>query len=187
VWTLACLYGLMLVIPAAQLIRIHIRCPDLGWTIQKLFLAFTLVSSFVRTAFFGVCVLFNVNNFFLDLGAGADDPAFSILSNIPRVIFFSTFTLLILFWAEILHRVQNESRSFIRKRSLFIVMNVIVYFVQIAFWVVIYFFSDFALNSRLAIAENIFFAVLSLLITFFFLWYGGQLFFLLLVCPHISK
>lgn len=181
VWLLGGLYALLMIIPIVQLIRIHVRSPELGWTIQKLFLAFTLVSALIRTVFFGVCVLFNVQNFFLTLGG--DDPSFTILENIPRVVFYSTFTLLILFWAEIIHRVQNQTHALNYKRTVFVTLNVVVYLIQIAFWVVIFFFPDWAKMAYVPIIENFFFATLALMVAILFCWYGGRLFFMLRSFP----
>jgi hypothetical protein len=45
VYTLGSLYFLLMVVPVVQLVRIHLRVPDLGWTTQKLFLCLTLLSS----------------------------------------------------------------------------------------------------------------------------------------------
>jgi len=121
--------------------------------------------------------------FFLDVG---DQASVIILANIPRVVYFSSFCLLILFWAEILHRVQNQSRfslSFNKKRNLFIVLNIAVYVIQVGFWLAILVFSKWLSSDNIPLVENLFFAGLSAIIGVLFLVYGGQLFFMLKKYP----
>jgi len=137
----------------------------------------------VRVVFFALLELFHVSNFFLDVG---DQASVIILANIPRVVYFSSFCLLILFWAEILHRVQNQSRfsiSFNKKRNLFIVLNIAVYIIQVGFWLSILVFSKWLTNDNIPLAENLFFAALSAIIGILFMVYGGQLFFMLKKYP----
>lgn len=45
VYVLAVEYAILVLVPIAQLLRICIRIPDVGWTTQKLFLVLTMLSS----------------------------------------------------------------------------------------------------------------------------------------------
>jgi len=183
VWVLCGCYSLLAIIPLVQLVRIQRQAYDSGWTIQKLFLAFLLSGSLVRAIFFGILELLRISNFFLDVG---DEPSVIILTNIPRVVYFSSFCLLILFWAEIIHRVQNQTQSpqsFHRKRNLFIAFNVAIYVVQSTFWLLILAFPVWSGFAKVPVVENLFFAALSCFIAVLFLIYGGRLFFILKKFP----
>lgn len=63
----------------------------------------------------------------------------SILLDIPGLLFFSTYTLLVLFWAEIYHQARQLPTSTLRPT--FIISNVVVYVIQVrafsptGFWV----------------------------------------------------
>jgi len=177
VWVLCGLYCILAIVPLVQLIRIHQYTPELGWTIQKIFLLFCVGASLVRAVFFGVFVFLQPRNLFL---AEDDDPAYVILSNFPRMCFFSTFCLLVLFWAEIIHRVKyHHARSFQRKRYIFIVLNLVVYIIQGLFWYLLFFPPEFLASLPMPQIENLFFAGLSLVVAVLFLSYGGRLFFML--------
>jgi len=116
-----------------------------------------------------------------------DDPACIVLVNIPRVIFFSAFSLLILFWAEIIHKVRNHATSFDRKRTCFITTNVVIYVIQLAFWIPIFFLPKWSASSGVPKIENLGFSVLSTGIGALFLVFGGRLFVMLKSFPIESK
>eukprot|EP01130_Rhizamoeba_saxonica_P013107 TRINITY_DN5558_c0_g1_i1.p1 TRINITY_DN5558_c0_g1~~TRINITY_DN5558_c0_g1_i1.p1 ORF type:complete len:230 (-),score=10.85 TRINITY_DN5558_c0_g1_i1:99-788(-) len=113
------------------------------------------------------------------------NPTATIMLNIPRILFFSTYTLLVLFWAEIIHRVRNQATSFtLRLRSIFLTVNLIIYIIQILFWVLLFLFAEtndmgLVMNK----VENSFFAFLSILAATSFIGYGGRLFLLLRSYP----
>jgi len=179
-------YAILAIAPIVQLVRIHIRAPEAGWGIQKLFLLFCTGGALIRIVLFGILVLLRlrVGNFFLDED---DAPTFIILSNVPRIVFFTTFSLLILLWAEIIHRVRyHQSRSFVGKRNVFIGLNIFIYTIQGLFWFFIFYQPSEVKTMSLPIIENLFFAVLSVTIAILFLIYGGRLFFMLKNFPYDS-
>ena len=53
----------------------------------------------------------------------------ALLNDIPGLLFFSTYTLLVLFWAEIYQQARSQATS--RLRPTFLYANVSVYVVQI--------------------------------------------------------
>jgi len=184
VFSLAGLYFILVIFPAMQLIRIHMRVPDLGWTTQKLFLFLTLLSSLVRTVFFIVVPWLHDNVFFM--AQFAKHPAFTILDQLPAVLFFSTYTLLILFWAEIIHHARNQSISFPQKlRPIFMSINMVLYLVLIAFWLVLFIFNS--QQKYIDDALNGFLASIFLFAAFGFILYGGRLYVMLKQFPIESR
>jgi Protein of unknown function (DUF1084) len=51
-----------------------------------------------------------------------------ILNDLPGLLFFTTYTLLVLFWAEIYHQAKGQTTS--RLRPTFLATNIFVYCVQ---------------------------------------------------------
>lgn len=51
-----------------------------------------------------------------------------ILNDLPGLLFFTTYTLLVLFWAEIYHQAKGQTTS--RLRPTFLATNIFVYAVQ---------------------------------------------------------
>ena len=64
------------------------------------------------------------------LQVGGLEPATQeVLLDLPGLLFFSTYTLLVLFWAEIYHQARSLSTSALR--PIFISFNAVVYAVQV--------------------------------------------------------
>ena len=53
----------------------------------------------------------------------------AVLTDLPGLLFFSTYTLLVLFWAEIYHQARSLPTS--KLRPIFVTANAIVYLVQV--------------------------------------------------------
>jgi hypothetical protein len=53
-----------------------------------------------------------------------------VLLDIPGLLFFSTYTLLVLFWAEIYHQAKQLPTSGLRPT--FVISNVVVYIIQVS-------------------------------------------------------
>ena len=53
----------------------------------------------------------------------------AVLLDLPGLLFFSTYTLLVLFWAEIYHQARSLPTS--KLRPIFVTANAIVYLVQV--------------------------------------------------------
>jgi len=114
---LAGLYVFLALAAVVQLVRIYWRVPELRWTTQKVFLLLTIIMA-TRACFFfffflafrclvltplpskTVRTLFFVLAQFVGTVFDLDDttPLFIILADLPGVLFFSTYLILVLFW-----------------------------------------------------------------------------------------
>eukprot|EP00261_Vitis_vinifera_P031909 XP_019073152.1 PREDICTED: tobamovirus multiplication protein 1 isoform X2 [Vitis vinifera] len=104
-----------------------------------------------------------------------------VLLDLPGLLFFSTYTLLVLFWAEIYH--QARSLPIDKLRPAYYIINGLVYFTQISIWI-----SIRLSQSPIAIeVAKLFFSVVSFFAALGFLIYGGRLFFLLRRFPIESR
>jgi len=183
VYILGALYFMLVVVPIIQLIRIHLRVPDLGWTTQKLFLSLTLLSSLVRCIFFGIVPWIHGEFFMVNF---ENYPVFTILDTLPSILFFSTYTLLILFWAEIIHHARNQSISFPQKlRPIFMTINMVVYLLLVACWLLLFFFYNH--THTIDIVVNIYLSLIYLGAAAGFIIFGGRLYIMLKQFPIESR
>ncbi|KAK4858519.1 hypothetical protein QYF36_017684 [Acer negundo] len=171
-FALCAAYALVSTVALIQLIRIELRVPEYGWTTQKVFHLMNFIVNGVRAIVFG----FHKQVFFL-----SPKVLTSILLDFPGILFFSTYTLLVLFWAEIYHQARSLPTD--KLRILYISTNAAVYFIQVCIWVFIW-VDD---NSVVEFAGKIFIAVVSFIAALGFLLYGGRLFFMLRRFPIESK
>ncbi|KAL6197952.1 hypothetical protein ACLB2K_027744 [Fragaria x ananassa] len=88
-------YALVSSVALFQLIRIELRVPEYGWTTQKVFHLMNFIVNGVRAIVFG----FHKQVFLLQPRV-----LILVLLDLPGLLFFSTYTLLVLFWAEIYHQ-----------------------------------------------------------------------------------
>ncbi|KVH93429.1 hypothetical protein Ccrd_004527, partial [Cynara cardunculus var. scolymus] len=102
-YALCAAYGLVCLIALVQLVRIQMRVPEYGWTTQKVFHLMNFVVNGCKV---------------LDM----------ILLDLPGLLFFSTYTLLVLFWAEIYHQARSLPTD--KLRPTYFIINGIVYFLQ---------------------------------------------------------
>lgn len=165
-------YALVSAIALIQLIRIELRVPEYGWTTQKVFHLMNFVVNGVRAIVFG----FHLQVF------GLHPKVFIwMLLEVPGLLFFSTYTLLVLFWAEIYH--QAKSLPTDKLRIVYVSVNAGVYLIQGCLW--IYLWLDD--SNMVQFLGKIFVAVVSLMAAAGFLLYGGRLFFMLRRFPIESK
>lgn len=101
---LAFLYALLAVVALVQLIRIHMRLPHGRWTTQKNFLTFNLLTACTRS------VVFACRSEVENVVKASHPVLYTVLLDGPGLLFFSTFTLLILFWAEIYYQATVSSQ-----------------------------------------------------------------------------
>ncbi|XP_073121067.1 tobamovirus multiplication protein 1-like [Henckelia pumila] len=102
-----------------QLIRIERRVPEYGWTTQKVFHFMNFIVNGARAVSFG----FHKLVFLLH------PKAFTlVLLDLPGILFFSTYTLLVLFWAEIYHQARSLPTD--KLRVFYISSNCAIYFIQ---------------------------------------------------------
>ncbi|XP_044492822.1 tobamovirus multiplication protein 3 [Mangifera indica] len=169
---LAILYGLVAAVALVQLIRIQLRVPEYGWTTQKVFHLLNFLVNGVR------CVVFifrrNVQNLQPDILQ-------HILLDVPSLAFFTTYALLVLFWAEIYYQARAVSTDGLRPS--FFTINAVVYAVQITLWLVL----CWKPIPVAIILSKMFFAGVSLFSALGFLLYGGRLFLMLQRFPVESK
>ncbi|RYR34299.1 hypothetical protein Ahy_A10g049089 [Arachis hypogaea] len=93
-----------------------------------------------------------------------------VLLDLPGILFFSTYTLLVLFWAEIYRQARSLSTD--NFRLVYISINAAVYFIQVCIW--LYLWIDH--NSVIELVGNIFIAAVSFMAALGFLIYGGSAF-----------
>eukprot|EP00249_Psilotum_nudum_P021897 c28294_g1_i1 orf=336-875(-) len=101
--------------------------------------------------------------------------------DLPGLLFFTTYTLLVLFWAEIYYQARSISTDGIRRT--FLILNAVIYLIQLGIW--IYFWPSS--HAAVSIVARIFFAGVSFLAALGFLLYGGRLFLMLQQFPVESK
>ncbi|XP_054794834.1 tobamovirus multiplication protein 1-like isoform X3 [Prosopis cineraria] len=104
-----------------------------------------------------------------------------VLLDLPGLLFFSAYTLLVLFWAEIYRQARNLPID--KLRIVYASINSAVYFIEICIW--IYLWIDYI--SAVQYIGNIFFAVVSLMAALGFLLCGGRLFLMLRHFPIESR
>ncbi|CAL5438656.1 unnamed protein product [Camellia sinensis] len=163
-YTLCASYALVSLIALVQFVRIQLRVPEYGWTTQKVFHLMNFVVNGLRAILFGLYkTVFSLKSQALEM----------MLLDLPGLLFFSTYTLLILFWAEIYH--QARSLPINKLRPAYFILNGAIYFTQVCIWIYI------RLGQSRAAVEfsKIFFSVICFCTALGFLIYGGRLFFML--------
>ncbi|CAA7032521.1 unnamed protein product [Microthlaspi erraticum] len=169
---LAVLYGIVSVIAVIQLVRIQLRVPEYGWTTQKVFHFLNFLVNGVRALVF---------IFRRDAQKMEPEILQHILLDIPSLAFFTTYALLVLFWAEIYYQARAVSTDGLRPS--FFTINAVVYVIQIALWLVMW----WKPVQVMVIISKMFFAAVSLFAALGFLLYGGRLFLMLQRFPVESK
>ncbi|XP_050215097.1 tobamovirus multiplication protein 1 [Mercurialis annua] len=171
-YALCATYALVSSVALIQLIRIELRVPEYGWTTQKVFHLMNFIVNGVRAILFGFHKqVFILHPKVLEL----------ILLDLPGVLFFSTYTLLVLFWAEIYHQARSLPTD--KLRLFYILVNSVIYLIQGGIWAYLW-IDD---NSVVEFIGKIFIAVVSAVASLGFLLYGGRLFFMLRRFPIESK
>lgn len=171
-YALCAAYSLVAAVALVQLIRIQLRVPEYGWTTQKIFHLMNVVVNGVRAILFG---------FHRDIFILKPKVLTVILLDLPGLLFFSTYTLLVLFWAEIYYQARSLSTDTLRPA--YYIINGGIYFIQACIWIYVGVRDDSASEA----VAKLFFAVVSLFAALGFLFYGGRLFFMLRRFPIESK
>ncbi|KAL3510263.1 hypothetical protein ACH5RR_029664 [Cinchona calisaya] len=169
---LAALYGVVAVVALVQLVRIQLRVPEYGWTTQKVFHFLNFFVNGVR------CLVFIFRR---DVQRLHPEIVQHVLLDMPSLLFFTTYALLVLFWAEIYYQARAVSTDGLRPS--FFTINGVVYAVQIILWLIIW----WKPIRVLIILSKMFFAGVSLFAALGFLLYGGRLFLMLQRFPVESK
>ncbi|KAK8330612.1 hypothetical protein V6Z12_A10G016100 [Gossypium hirsutum] len=171
-YPLCAAYALVSSIALMQLIRIELRVPEYGWTTQKVFHLMNVIVNGVRAVVFG----FHKQVFLLH-----PKVLIFVLLDLPSLLFFSTYTLLALFWAEIYHQARSLPTD--KLRISYAAINGVIYVIQVCIW--LYLWIDD--NSVVEFIGNAFIAAVSFIAALGFLLYGGRLFFMLKRFPIESK
>ncbi|MFS8021234.1 hypothetical protein Hanom_Chr16g01425161 [Helianthus anomalus] len=169
---LAALYALVSLVALVQLIRIQQRVPEYGWTTQKVFHFLNFLVNGAR------CLIFLYRR---DVEQLTPEIARHMLLDLPSLVFFTTYALLVLFWAEIYYQARAVSTDNLRPG--FFAINGIVYLIQVILWLIIW----WKPIHILVILSKVFFAGVSLVAALGFLVYGGRLFLMLQRFPVESK
>ncbi|KAL8144407.1 hypothetical protein V2J09_017439 [Rumex salicifolius] len=198
---LAVLYGIV----SVQLIRIQLRVPEYGWTTQKVFHFLNFIVNGVR------CLVFVFRR---DVQRLEPEIIRHVVLDMPSLAFFTTYALLVLFWAEIYYQARAVSTDVLRPT--FYTVNAIVYAIQwfddekyisvlgnskigqsrgkilrilgvVAWSIVIWLVIWWKPIHALVILSKMFFAGVSLFAALGFLLYGGRLFLMLKRFPVESK
>ncbi|XP_015063406.1 tobamovirus multiplication protein 3 [Solanum pennellii] len=169
---LAVLYGVVAVVALVQLIRIQMRVPEYGWTTQKVFHFLNFFVNGVRSLVF---------TFRRDVQKLHPEIVQHIMLDMPSLAFFTTYALLVLFWAEIYYQARAVSTDGLRPS--FFTINGVVYAIQIILWLIMW----WKPIRVLFILSKMFFAGVSLFAALGFLLYGGRLFLMLQRFPVESR
>ncbi|GLJ12013.1 hypothetical protein SUGI_0182000 [Cryptomeria japonica] len=171
-FTLAGAYAIVAAVALIQLIRIELRVPEYGWTTQKVFHLMNFIVNGVRAVIFG---------FHKDVFAFKPRVFAIVLLDLPGLLFFSTYTLLVLFWAEIYHQARSLPTE--KLRPAYGIVNGVIYFIQVCIWIYLWIDDSSVVEAiaKLFVAAISFFAALS------FILYGGRLFLMLRRFPIESK
>ena len=156
--------------------------PTRRWTTQKVFHALNFACAVFRASVFA---------FRRELDARASGPihhstwalARDVLLDLPAALFFTTYALLVLFWAEIWYQAKNLSST--RLRPTFVYSNVLVYAVLVIIWTASA--ADEKLRPLLYVCGSVTLAAASLASALGFLKYGGLLLKMLSRFPPSSK
>lgn len=171
-YALCAAYSLVAAVALIQLIRIQLRVPEYGWTTQKIFHFMNVIVNGVRAILFG---------FHRDIFILRPKVLTVVLLDLPGLLFFSTYTLLVLFWAEIYYQARSIPTDCLRPA--YYIINGGVYLIQGCIWI----YLGVEDNSASEAVAKLFFAVVSLFAALVFLFYGGRLFFMLRRFPIESK
>ncbi|GAB2301095.1 E3 ubiquitin-protein ligase tom1 [Dionaea muscipula] len=171
-YSLCALYALVSAVALIQLIRIEQRVPEYGWTTQKVFHLMNFIVNGIRAIVFG----FHDQIFVLHTKV-----VIWILLDLPGLLFFSTYTLLVLFWAEIYHQARSLPSD--KLRLAYMLVNGGIYLIQVCIWILLW-LDD---NSVVEFIGRVFIAGISFVAAFGFLVYGGRLFLMLRRFPIESK
>jgi len=91
-----------------------------------------------------------------------------VLIDLPGLAFFTTYALLVLFWAEIYFQARAMSTDGLRPA--FYTINGVIYTIQIVLWLLTW----WKPVQAVIILSKMFFAATSLFAAFGFLLYGGS-------------
>ncbi|KAK9673934.1 hypothetical protein RND81_12G199900 [Saponaria officinalis] len=171
-YAISAAYALLSALALIQLIRIQLRVHECGWTTQKVFHFMNFIVNAARAAVFGSDMFaFVLRPKVLTL----------VLLHLPVLFYFTTYTLLVLFWAEIYYQARDRPTDRLKVR--YISVNCVVYVFQILIWVYLWLNDDSFVGS----ISQLFIAVVPFIAALGFLLYGTRLFLMLKRFPIDSR
>lgn len=170
--TLAGMYAFISVVALIQLVRIECRVSEYGWTTQKVFHLLNFLVNGIRSFVF--ILRRDIQNVTPEIFK-------HVFLDLPGLAFFTTYALLVLFWAEIYYQARAVSTDGLRPS--FYVINIVVYAIQIALWLLLW----WKPIQAMLVLSKVFIAAISLFAALGFLLYGGRLFLMLQRFPVESK
>ncbi|XP_014516099.1 tobamovirus multiplication protein 1-like [Vigna radiata var. radiata] len=175
-YALCVAYTLVSFIALVQLVRIQLRAPGDGWAMQKVFHMLNFVVNGSRAVVFGLYKSdFAIRAKLLE----------QMLMELPGLLFFSTCTLLVLFWAEIYNEGRGEPSQ--KLRPAYAIINGFIYLVQICLWIYTWIYTIASKTATGLEAAEFFLSVISFFALLGFLFYGGRLLFELRRFPIESR
>eukprot|EP00199_Chlamydomonas_sp_CCMP681_P002831 CAMPEP_0119107244 /NCGR_PEP_ID=MMETSP1180-20130426/9593_1 /TAXON_ID=3052 ORGANISM="Chlamydomonas cf sp, Strain CCMP681" /NCGR_SAMPLE_ID=MMETSP1180 /ASSEMBLY_ACC=CAM_ASM_000741 /LENGTH=315 /DNA_ID=CAMNT_0007092705 /DNA_START=15 /DNA_END=962 /DNA_ORIENTATION=- len=173
---IAVAYGLIGIAALIQLGRIHMRVPEYGWTTQKVFHLLNCLVCALRASIFP---------FRQQIETQFPPFVKLLLLDAPGLLFFTTYTLLVLFWAEIYHQARSMPTGALRPA--FAGLNIAVYGVTAGLWALSTTSTDPSMQQLGYMLSDAFLAAVSLAAAAGFLLYGGRLFLMLQRFPIESR
>ena len=170
-YILASLYTVMGLITLIQLARIHFLVHISQWTMQKGFQTLNVVICLFRAVSLFACEPMHRQSETAGMA--------TFVVDFTSLLFFSTYTLLVLFWAEIVH-VEMDIQWQCSLQTIFVVINVAGYVSGALLWSLCAYDETLHVGRR---ASAFLLATLDILATIAFGYYGGQLLSLLKNSP----
>ncbi|GAU34125.1 hypothetical protein TSUD_66040, partial [Trifolium subterraneum] len=127
----------------------------------------TLCAAYAIVSFIALVQLVRIQMRVPEYGWTTQKALEQVLMEVPGLLFFSTYTLLVLFWAEIYHQARSEPAQ--KLRPAYFSINGVVYLIQICLWIYMT-ASKTAAGYQVA---KLFLAVISFCAALGFLLYGG--------------
>lgn len=171
-YVLCASYALVSLVALVQLLCIQIRVPDYGWTTQKVFHLMNFLVNGLRAVLFG---------FYKSVFLIKPKALEMVLLDLPSLLFFSTYTLLVLFWLEIYHQARSLPTN--KLRPAYYSVNGLIYVIQICIWFAVRFSHGHAAET----IARLFVSVISIIAAVGFMIYGGRLFIMLRNFPIESR
>eukprot|EP01137_Pigoraptor_chileana_P009096 Opistho-2@56869 len=166
-FSFAACYFLIAIVSLVMLVRsLHRSGLTAKWSTQKLFMLLTCIQTFSRTLFF---TLSGIDR--LQLYEG-DRVVMAIFSSIPVMVYFSSFTVILFFWAQLYHFANGQSSGPVVVTSIF--CNIVFYLTG-AIYLCVLFGTDMD-NVRAMNGYSYAVAVYAAFLALAFLLYGWRMY-----------
>ena len=180
---LSILCGLVALVAGGQLVRIQVRVPEYGWTTQKVF---HLLNFLCFLAYGAVLGMWEVVKRWRVSGHHGLQFAALVMEELPGLLFFTTYTLLVLFWAEIYHQARSHPLTWLKPA--FVLVNLVIYAVQLTIWLLMAIFDKTEKEKEITgFVSTVFQSCVQFGAALSFIMYGTLLFTMLYRFPIESK